>query len=404
MRETLKPSDEKEVVTVGLQWAAPPSEEKEVFEERSFPTDVTLDEKEVFHIQAHCLGDASDEKEVSEARAHLVSVPSSTDGLSKRRLGGEDTPGNGKRSLWTPVFLHRPVIFTFVVVALAILATAEVLNARSVRDQGIASARPNLHYLWTFGPTAILTILAALWNQLDYQMRRNAPLVKMSRSRLLANDSVLLDYLSPWDPQALILGINRKDWHVSLSILGSLVIRLLIVLSTGLFVLKYPAVPIPISLLATDDFSFADLATNASYDVTIGNNALRPPVYNTSYPDGTNAMYASQSFGTIAATVGANSTFEANARVFAADLDCEKADWAYTNRSFQYVDALFGGHMDIDLTSDTFSITKFDAQGTIASNKPDDDWDMSQAPRVTGVDGSGWLIDNAMVNTTCTFK
>lgn len=372
-------------------------------------------EKEVVDTSVHLIPTPtpSDEKEVFDVQARLISGPPS----SIEQSGSQPTlkpPTTGptagiaslpKRGLWTPFFLRREVAFAFVAITLAILAAAEVLNSRSLRDNGLASARLSLHYLWTFGPTAILTILAALWNQLDYQSRRNAPLVRMSRAGLLAQDSILLDYLSPWDPQALIAGINGRNWQVSLSILGALCVRLLIVLSTGLFVLRYPAVPVQIPITLKDDFNFARVNDMISDPGKISSDALGPPVFNIPYNDGTNAQFATQSFGSTNAALGVNATLEADVRVLSADLDCERAEWAYSNSSQTYVDVVEDkGLMNVTFSSDSYVITSYPIDAAASANAPLWNWDMSQSQTSIGTRGAGWIVLYGLTYTACKSK
>ncbi|KAF4553977.1 Hypothetical protein D9617_5g068520 [Elsinoe fawcettii] len=382
-------------------------------------------EKEVFDPSTHFLAAPSTEKEVADARVrswersrrddkeavdssiYFLSGPPSSTGRSERSPArSEDAPEPvqekpAKHGLWVPFFLRRPVLFAFVAFALAILTAAEVLNARSTRDNGLAAAKPSLHYLWTFGPTAVLTILAAFWNQVDYQIRRNAPFVRMTRAKLPAQESVLLDYLSPWDPQALLSGMNKKDWQVTLSVLGSLTIRLLIVLSTGLFSLRYPSVAVPASVLTRDAF---DLTRNTIANTTergqITSNALVPPIFNLTYSEGTNARYATQSFGLLDSDLQANTTLEGDVNVFSGDLECERAEWDYSNRSQRYTNSFGGSMVDLDFWSDNYAINglNFSSAGLAG---PEDDWDMSKKPLVDSETGVGWIASYGLASVTC---
>ncbi|KAF2221466.1 hypothetical protein BDZ85DRAFT_17567 [Elsinoe ampelina] len=366
-------------------------------------------DKEVVEARVHLIAQPSDEKELFDPSVHITSIAPSLDDRSGRPPSADDkqvldTSKQLRETLWTPLFLRRPTTFAFVACALIILAVAEVLNARSNKDNGLVWAKPNLHYLWTFGPTAVLTILAALWNQVDYQVRRNAPFVKMSQAKLLAHESVLLDYLSPWDPQALVTGINRKDWQVSLSVLASLSLRLLIVLSTGLFALRYPSVRGSTALLQADRFDFARTARNPSDPGKLTSDGLSPAIFNVTYNDGTDSHYAAQSFRLAAGTIGTNATLTANVDVVSADLICEQADWTYTNRSFQYVGTLNDAPVDVDIWTDTYALSEYRMKLTTPASIPFDDWDMSKVPIVSSNAGPGWLTDHAFVNATCENK
>ncbi|KAF4553978.1 Hypothetical protein D9617_5g068530 [Elsinoe fawcettii] len=316
-------------------------------------------------------------------------------------LGDEDHPKSAKKQqLWTPFFLHRWVIFCFVFAALAMLAALEVLNSKSVKEQGIATPRPSLHYLWTFAPTAFLTILAAFWNQVDVQARRNAPLVRMSKGKVTAPESMLADYLSPWDPMSLVMALNNKDYQVSLSVLASLVLRVLIVLSTGLFVLRYPPLAFDTTLTQLDDFDLSNFDGPSRSISQVVSDAFAPSFYNLSYPDGTTSKYAVQRF-TAQASSGLNMTYEAEVNYIGADLDCEDATWTYTDADQPYADPnVHGGRTQFDFASKSWSTSNFTMETTGINGQV---WDNLTSQRtIVGETGIGWLSDHSMMNASCT--
>ncbi len=75
---------------------------------------------------------------------------------------------------WRPFYLRRSVLAAFTLVFVLILIAIEVLLAFSNKNHGIATGNSNQHYLWTYGPTAFLTLIAALW--VEPSTRANSPL------------------------------------------------------------------------------------------------------------------------------------------------------------------------------------------------------------------------------------
>lgn len=79
---------------------------------------------------------------------HLLSQPSATNIAHRERLHRPIHAG------WTPKYLHRTTFIVFAIIFTSILIALTVLYSYSQRNQGVSTADPNLHYLWTYGPTA----------------------------------------------------------------------------------------------------------------------------------------------------------------------------------------------------------------------------------------------------------
>jgi putative Ca2+/H+ antiporter (TMEM165/GDT1 family) len=139
---------------------------------------------------------------------------------------------------WRPGYLQRRVLIAFIVVFCAVIAALEVLNYISQVNYRIASSVNSRHYAWTYGPTAILTVIAALWSRVEFQAKQYAPWQAMQEGPTEASQSVLLDYLSPMQPVALFKAFRNRNLVVFSSISCSLFLSLALVLSTGLFALR----------------------------------------------------------------------------------------------------------------------------------------------------------------------
>ena len=82
--------------------------------------------------------------------------------------------------------------------------------------------------------STVLTVFAALWTQVEHRTKLLAPWHTMSKGPTSAPNSVLLDYLSPTNIQVLPRALRSGHYAVALSVFGSILIKLLIVVSTGL--------------------------------------------------------------------------------------------------------------------------------------------------------------------------
>jgi hypothetical protein len=145
----------------------------------------------------------------------------------------------------------------------------------------------------------------------------------MTKGSSPADRSLLLDYVSPFLPTVLTRSFKNGDYLVALATTSALLIKLLIVISTGLLTLDTVMVAQHgIGFTASNTFSntatgLADIGSMPLYTVE-GVQGL-----DLSYPLGTTRQYAFQNFNSSNAV---NATaLEAIVDGFLADLDCEEA-------------------------------------------------------------------------------
>jgi hypothetical protein len=139
-----------------------------------------------------------------------------------------------------------------------------------------------------------MAIIAALWSQVDYRSKQMAPWHAMSKKPQTADNSLLLDYISPFSPWAFYVALRRFHWAVAAALLGTMLVKLLYVLSTALFILQPLLVQRPIQL-SMDSFS------GRKYNASLVDNT---PILawtasfldSVSFPAGTNDQYAVQTF------------------------------------------------------------------------------------------------------------
>lgn len=103
----------------------------------------------------------------SKSQFHEHHIVERADDVSDEE--GRSQPATLESTRWTPVFLRVPTLVCFTLLFLAIIVVLQVLLSISNSHQGIATTRNNLHYLWTYGPTAFLVIVTYFWRQVDYQ-------------------------------------------------------------------------------------------------------------------------------------------------------------------------------------------------------------------------------------------
>lgn len=70
---------------------------------------------------------------------------------------------------WTPLYLRTWVLSCFLLLFVTMIAALQVLLTISNSRHGLVTSQDRLHYLWTYSPTAFLTLVIVYWNRVDYQ-------------------------------------------------------------------------------------------------------------------------------------------------------------------------------------------------------------------------------------------
>ncbi|KAK4236997.1 hypothetical protein C8A03DRAFT_35073 [Achaetomium macrosporum] len=226
---------------------------------------------------------------------------------------------------WRPFYLRRRVLLFFAAVFAIIIIAIEGLVAVSEKNNGIVSASSNLHYLWTYGPTALLTLIAAVWSRTEYQSKLVAPWIRLSKQPAHPKHTLLLDYLSEFQLYAVFKALRNRDFLVSIASAVAIVIKVMIVISTGLISLSWTLVDhASFPMIVQDRFvdNGARLATTGNLAYYIMQGLMDR---NLTYPNGMSETFAFQS-------VQAELPDTAETRVvvdgFQSSLDCWPADVA----------------------------------------------------------------------------
>ncbi|KAJ5425985.1 hypothetical protein N7465_001055 [Penicillium sp. CMV-2018d] len=238
--------------------------------------------------------------------------PSSQSQQTEHRISG-----------WQPSYLRPRVLIVFVIIFCAVIAALEALNHVSQIHNGIAFSNESCHYLWTYGPTSISTVIVAFWSRVEFQVKRRAPWKSMAEKPVEARESILLDYVSDIQLASMAKAIRNKHFDVAAGVTCSMLLRLLVILSTALFSLqtaqvRLSSVPIQFSyIFSTKDVTFSAPGAQA-FDIL--NRVL---FENGTYPEGTNADLAFQHFS--APSLAPSAMITAPVDGMMADLGCETA-------------------------------------------------------------------------------
>lgn len=103
--------------------------------------------------------------------------------------------------------------------------------------------------------TKVLAVVAAFWAQVEYRVKQQAPWEILRKGPTPAAKTLLMDYISPAQLYSLYHSIRHNQWLVFLTILASLLIKLLTIVSTALLMLQDDRITVHnLPLIATDKF------------------------------------------------------------------------------------------------------------------------------------------------------
>ncbi|THZ93943.1 hypothetical protein D6C82_08579 [Aureobasidium pullulans] len=250
---------------------------------------------------------------------------------------------------WNPIWLRKPAILAFAFITLACMISVVTLYLISESRNGLGHHTGINHYTWRYGPTAgkktcfrsatklklaVITIVVILWSQLDRSCKLLAPWHSMSRQVAPANRTVCLDYLFAFQPVALYQALRLGDWAVLCTGIGSILLKLSIVVSTGLLLTRPATVTTSsLNILLTNDFQtdkIQDILANTNAGETItGIHTNQQP-----YPNWTTETATTQSF-IIPDNVRLPSEYmlKTSLNAFMVGLMCEVATMRITPRS-----------------------------------------------------------------------
>jgi hypothetical protein len=320
--------------------------------------------------------------------------------IIKKHVG---SPKNSQENGWRPSYLRKRILALFVIAFSATIAALEALYQSSEAHDGIAASTESRHYLWTYGPTAILTIIATFWSRVEFQSKQNAPWQSMLEAPQPAEKSVLLDYISDMQPVAMWRAWKNKHLIVFSGISCSLLLQLMIVFSTGLFSLQEvrvhkKQVPIQVHDYFSAQNSSMDSVGSQPWDIV--NGVL---FNNLTYPLGTTANLTFQEFS--APDLPSDSIISAPIDGLRGDLSCETATvHVNTLQYLQANDSTNGGYQHVITIEDTVLsapscrinnatlILDFYAQSAILQG--------AQCENTTGPDGARVLLSLTEFYTT----
>ncbi|KIW14529.1 hypothetical protein PV08_07313 [Exophiala spinifera] len=235
-------------------------------------------------------------------------------------------------SMWNSLWLSTTVLSAVTgLYALLIVVLLFIWNYIN-RNAGIPLITSD-HYSWTYGPTALLVIVVAVWRQVDYHCKAIAPWATLSQEPLKGSSNILLDYVSPIQVFSLYKSVSGKHHTVTAGILGFILLKLIVVLSTGLFVAA------PKLILQAD----VDLVQYTTFNGSLFNSSAISPTLNDSslvytafgilsrglaYTDGTYQGLVYERFGPPANSLRGIETITATVDALIPSFECQSAPFS----------------------------------------------------------------------------
>ncbi|KAK6500458.1 hypothetical protein TWF481_010801 [Arthrobotrys musiformis] len=227
---------------------------------------------------------------------------------------------------WMPIVLRPWSLLVFLLVFMGIFITLIGLYVKSKRDQGLSNERESRHYLWTYGPTAVFIVLAAFWRHLDYQVKLLMPYIELAQGPKHAKLTVMLDYISPFQPVAFWYACKNRHWLVILSAVAFATLKIAVIFATGLFILQGTALQTADKDFLRYQSQFSAAGFEPDVDARAGLTIFGVTALNLSYPAGTSHKYAIQTFTNFGNVPLDNiASISVPADVFSAKLDCQPA-------------------------------------------------------------------------------
>ncbi|KAK7920114.1 hypothetical protein PG985_008136 [Apiospora marii] len=181
-----------------------------------------------------------------------------------RTADGPD-PGGGKKKVRRPIWLRKSVVLAFLLVFVACIAALVFLYRFALQQRGLQLRWHDNHYLWTYGPTAILAVILSLWRRVDSIYRLNQPWWCLLSGPAPASESVLLDYTSPFIGFTLFRALRLRHYPVAASVLVFVLLKLVILASTAVFFVGPSEKSVTVPVEYTSRFSGSNLWTEPAY-------------------------------------------------------------------------------------------------------------------------------------------
>ncbi|KAH6849612.1 hypothetical protein B0I37DRAFT_443766 [Chaetomium sp. MPI-CAGE-AT-0009] len=139
---------------------------------------------------------------------------------------------------WYPLSLQRRTMYGFMATFAALMISVEAIFIVSEKNQGLATALSGigLHYIWTYGPTAIVSLIYAVWPCVEYSAKVSVPWIRIQNTKgeSEVKSALLLDYISSFSLLVPFRAMKNKDALVATMGLVSHFLSIMIVFTPSM--------------------------------------------------------------------------------------------------------------------------------------------------------------------------
>lgn len=153
---------------------------------------------------------------------------------------------------------------------MACIAALVFLYRFALQQDGLQLRWHDNHYLWTYGPTAILAFILSFWRRVDSIYRLNQPWWYLLAGQAPYSECVLLDYTSPFFGITFVRALRLRHYPVAASVLIFVLLKLIILASTAVFFVGPSSKGVMIPVEYTSRFSGSNLRTDPAYSTLQG--------------------------------------------------------------------------------------------------------------------------------------
>lgn len=263
---------------------------------------------------------------------------SSHDPLPNQQMELETKPKTTR--FWNP-FWSSPALLFALSIVIALLSAATIgLWRFSVSSHGFPLLTA-INYSWTYGPTAVLTLIMSIWNQTTYYCKLLEPWRQLKLGPLGPEQTLLLDYISPILPVTLWRATRLKHIPVLVTVWTGIVLKVVTVASTGLLSPVNTRMSFQnVSLEALSTFNTENLDLHGYSFSSLSESVINYEAYalianQLNFPDGIQPDLAFQRFR-LPENSTANrtlSTIRATVQSFKPSVQCEDANVISVNAS-----------------------------------------------------------------------
>lgn len=158
-----------------------------------------------------------------------------------------------------PFWLSKFALFLFFLIFIACIITLVVLDRAVTSRNGLPLTISTSSYSWTYGPTAILIVILSLWRRVDYHFKAIQPWCQLFAGPSSSSKSILLDYITPFQAVSMAKALKHRHYSVVSTIAAFFLLKLVILISTTLFVMRETSLTSTFSVMYHDTFSATDL-------------------------------------------------------------------------------------------------------------------------------------------------